>query len=297
MSIVEPYEEEYNRARRIALEALRQTTPDFDLLSPRSQEYYVYITAKLVMYAWFNRKEFTELSEAEIVDFLKQYKANSRVTVWNVIRRFYPPSYRIRVKSMVYMPKALNSKQLKKLYECVKDEPHLRTVFLTLLYTGMRRRELVSLTLDDIDLELGHIKVKGKGGKVRYIPIVKQLRPVLEEWINTYRPMYVERSFKLFESWGKQGQRLIELYRDRVFPYTPKTINEWFYRMEVCAGFHVTPHMLRHTFATRLIMRGVPINVVQALLGHSSIETTARYIMIAQPDRDEVSSALDGVLE
>ncbi len=296
MVAVEPLEEEYERARRVALEALRQTTPDFDLLSPKSREYYVYVAAKLVMYAWFRGKEFTQLSEAEVVDFLRQYRPTSRVTVWNVIRRFYPPGFRVRVKAMVHMPRALNSSQLKKLYECVKDEPTLRAVFLTLLYTGMRRSELVTITLDDVDLELGHIKVTGKGGKVRYVPIVRQLRPVLEEWISTHRPAYVERALKLLESQGERGRALAEQYRSRVFPFSAKTVNEWFQRVSACAGFRVTPHMLRHTFATRLIMRGVPINVVQALLGHSSIETTARYIMIAQPDREEVSSALEGVV-
>ena len=172
------------------------------------------------------------------------------------------------------LPKVLSVQEVDKLL----DEPNLGTLdgyrdktMLEVLYaTGMRVSELVHLPLKNVDLKMQYIIVMGKGSKERMLPLGSVALKYLAYYITTVRPQLLhgkpEAAKELFvTSWGKAMTR------------------ERFYEIIVAYGKSagltktVTPHMLRHSFATHLLNNGTDLRVVQELLGHADISTTQIY--------------------
>lgn len=157
-----------------------------------------------------------------------------------------------------------------------------RVIILLLFTTGLRVSELVSLRKDDVDLEKRSIRVKGKGGKERVVYFPEALVPLLKE--------YMERlpgdSEYLFPS--AEGH----------MHYT--TVERIVKRAAVSAGLKkkVTPHVLRHSFATHSLAMGLDIREIQELLGHSSLSTTQVYAHVSRErlrrDYDKVWGSLLG---
>ncbi len=135
-----------------------------------------------------------------------------------------------------------------------------------LLSTGIRRSEAVSITLDDLDLENGQVLIKGKGGKQRVVPLTEQAI----EAIHAYLPHRT-----------KNGSRYLFVSAYGGHPIHGRVVNAMLattIRKAGLEGQGITPHKLRHTFATHLIRNGVDVRTVQELLGHSGLETTAKYL-------------------
>jgi len=130
------------------------------------------------------------------------------------------------------------------------SEDWLKPIILVSLYTGMRRSEVLNLQWKNVDLERNIIKVWGKGGQFRSIPMNQLVFNVIS------------------------SQERVE---SRVFPYKFSTVRIYFERARDQAGLNLRFHDLRHTFATRLIEAGVDIITVQQLLGHYSVTVTQRY--------------------
>ena len=145
---------------------------------------------------------------------------------------------------------------------------------LELLYaTGLRVTELVSLTMENMSLRQGVVRVMGKGGKERLVPMGENAI----EWIETFL---------------QQGRSLLlgEQTSDIVFPSSrgqQMTRQTFWHRIKhyaVIAGIDVeklSPHVLRHAFATHLLNYGADLRVVQMLLGHSDLSTTQIYTHVA----------------
>lgn len=146
------------------------------------------------------------------------------------------------------------------------DTPWTKAAVVLLLSTGIRRSEAVGVTLEDIDLEKRQLLIRGKGDKERVVPLTDQV----VEAIQAYLPYRTKtQSRHLFVSAWKGH------------PIHGRCINRMLKIVIEKAGLEgqgITPHKLRHTFATHLIRNGVDIRTVQELLGHSEIETTARYL-------------------
>jgi len=146
------------------------------------------------------------------------------------------------------------------------DSPWTKCAVVLLLSTGIPRSEAVSITLDDLDLEKRQLLVRGKGGKERVVPLTDQA----VEAIQAYLPHRTKtQSRHLFVSACK-GR-----------PIHGRCINRMLkivIRKAGLEGQGTTPHKLRHTFATHLIRNNVDICTVQELLGHSELETTAKYL-------------------
>lgn len=145
---------------------------------------------------------------------------------------------------------------------------HLKPLVLLSLNTGMRRGEVFNLTWADIDLKNKLITVEGdtsKSGQTRHIPMNKEAVATIEEW----RKQHGRNSGYVFP--GKNGHRL-----DNV-----KKSWDGLLKMAKIEGFRW--HDLRHTFASKLVMAGVPLNTVRDLLGHSDLAMTLRYAHLA-PD-------------
>jgi integrase/recombinase XerC len=143
---------------------------------------------------------------------------------------------------------------------------------LELLYgSGLRVSEVAGLTLDRVDLARGRVLVMGKGSKEREVPMSDPAVEAVRRWVADGRDALGTGSTSLFfNRKGRPiGQRdiraLVEGYSRRLLP-----------------GRRVTPHTLRHTFATHLLEGGADIRAVQELLGHASVATTQRYTHVSR---------------
>ena len=146
---------------------------------------------------------------------------------------------------------------------------------------GLRASEVVQLKLSDIDGDRKVIRVEqGKGGKDRYVMLSPQLREVLLKW------WQVSRS----RGWLFPGQNPVN-------PLTARQLRRLCHMAGDMAGIdkRVTPHMLRHSFATHLLEQGVDIRVIQVLLGHKNIRTTTIYAQVATRVIGEVESPLESL--
>jgi site-specific recombinase XerD len=178
------------------------------------------------------------------------------------------------------LPVFLNPEEADRLVAAAKT-PRDRVLLQVMLYLGLRVAELVALRSERVNLAGRQVLVyQGKGGKDRMLPIGARLEPVLREWLAGRPPGL------LFESGRKVGHSL-----------TTRAVR---YIVEGCArraGIsrpdptqRISPHKLRHTFACRLLHRGVDIVTVKDLMGHSSINTTAVYLHC---DTSRLQSAVD----
>jgi len=140
---------------------------------------------------------------------------------------------------------------------------------LELLYaTGMRASELVALDLADIDIEGGYVRCFGKGHKERLIPIYRQAALVLKEYLTEARPHLVRNSEEKALFLNRRGERLTRQGLWQILKG---------YAKEAGLEAQVTPHTLRHSFATHMLSGGADLRSVQELLGHANISTTQVY--------------------
>lgn len=133
--------------------------------------------------------------------------------------------------------------------------------------TGIRRSELIGIKLADVDLSSGLLKVRGKGNKERFIPLLpsvsRSLREYLEERKGVKNASFDDHLFLTAAG--------VKMYDSLVY----RTINNYF--RGVSSKLKQSPHILRHTFATHLLNQGAHINAVKELLGHSSLAATQVY--------------------
>jgi len=160
-----------------------------------------------------------------------------------------------------------------------------RTLLMTLYGTGMRRAELARLKVSDIDSQRMIIRVvAGKGGKDRDLPLSPALLETLREYWRWRKP-------KLYMFPTRTRGRTFEQ------PISDKTV--WIACSEAAhrAGIrkHVTPHTLRHSWATHLLEAGTDLRTIQVLLGHGDLETTAQYLHLSQRHLQTVVNPLDSL--
>ncbi len=176
------------------------------------------------------------------------------------------------------LPKVLNTDEVDKLL----NTPDLTTTLglrdkamLELMYaTGMRVSELVNLNINDVHLSLGFVRCLGKGNKERIIPIGKMATEALKEYLEKARPKLINQKNKTDSLFmNHHGQRLSRQGFWKILK-----------QMAVKAGIEkeLTPHTLRHSFATHLLENGADLRSVQELLGHSDISTTQIYTHVTK---------------
>ncbi len=174
------------------------------------------------------------------------------------------------------LPKALSEQQVRALLEidCESRLGWRDQAMLELMYAaGLRVSEVINVCLHDVNMQQGVIRVTGKGGKQRLVPLGEVAQRAVSDYLQHQRP------------------GLLRGYpSDRLFPGTRgKSMSRqacWYMirRRAVQAGIeqNVSPHMLRHSFATHLLDHGADLRVVQLLLGHSDLATTQIYTHIAK---------------
>ena len=166
------------------------------------------------------------------------------------------------------LPELLSLEETIRFLNAAKSEPFYYALFLCMYHAGMRKNEALNLTWDDIFFEHGLIRVrKAKMNKERFVPMSKMLRKALLH----LRATRTDNNPLVFPS-----------------PVTGKPLNDIrraIKRIAKRAGIKrkITPHQLRHSFATHLLESGVDLRTIQALLGHEDIETTQIYTKVVMP--------------
>ena len=180
------------------------------------------------------------------------------------------------------LPKCLEPEEAARIVESPTTDTPLGTrdkAILELLYSsGIRSQELVNLTLLDVDIHSSVVRVRGKGKKERLAPVGQYAVQALQQYLET-RPVL-----------AKSGRE------DRLFlsrlgnPLNPRDVQRVVQRWARVAGItkQVTPHVLRHSFATHMLNGGADLRVVQELLGHSSLSTTQIYTHLSHSRLSEV---------
>ena len=187
-------------------------------------------------------------------------------------------------KARQNVPQYLTPEECEALLEATQDQyysslgPRDRAALSLLIYTGMRRQELLDLTLDDVNLMEGTLRVVGgKGNKTRLLPLVSEAQEAVAEWL---------------ERRAQNGHRQLLTGRDGR-PLGTHGLNLLFHRAAEKAGLQrdgITLHTLRHSFATMLLHKRVDLVSLQRLLGHSSLETTSIYLHV---DMTRLREAVD----
>lgn len=218
------------------------------------------------------------------------YKNTSTARLMSAMRRFYQylcrekrreddPSAKLESPKVVKpLPKSLSESEVDALLSIpdITDPVQFRDkAMLEVLYaTGLRVSELVGLTMEEINLQQGVIRVTGKGGKTRLVPLGEESIYWVERYIEEMRTALLsgQSSDVLFPS--RRGTQMVrQTFWHRVKHYA---------QLIGIDKAALSPHVLRHAFATHLLNYGADLRVVQMLLGHSDLSTTQIYTHIAQ---------------
>lgn len=186
--------------------------------------------------------------------------------------RYSPFSEVISPKQEKYLPASMSESEVEKLLnspDASKDIEQRDKAMIEMLYaTGMRISELVNLKITDIDMNRSVIKVMGKGSKERLIPFGESASEALFNYLKIRKDSSSKEVF--ISNRGKKITRVAFWQRIKV------------YLLRENLKISISPHTLRHAFATHLLNRGADLRSVQLLLGHSDLSTTQIYTHIAK---------------
>lgn len=173
------------------------------------------------------------------------------------------------------LPVILSTTEMQEILETIKINDHIscrNRCMLELMYaTGLRVSELINLNVSSINLYMGYIKVIGKGDKERIVPIGEIAKTILDIYLNQYRDKFIkkESSLLFFNNHGNK------LSREEFYIILKQVINK------TSINKKISPHTIRHSFATHLLENGADLRSIQELLGHSDISTTTIYTHIS----------------
>jgi len=271
-------------------------------LSQNSIYSYTYDLKKFSEFLSSKNKDILEASQDDIQQFLKYEKIsknNSSRTLARslaAIRQFYNfisdniegdiknPTEKIETPQVEKsLPDFLTVNELDRLFNSISEEEcyELRdkTIFELLYSSGLRISEAIDLKLGDIDFENAFIHVIGKGDKERLVPAGKEALRLLVKYIKNSRPAILGSRESEFLFVSKKGS---QLNRKSVW----RLLKNYVTGTEIQKN--ITPHTLRHSFATHLIENGADLRSVQELLGHMDISTTQVYTHMARKKLQEI---------
>jgi integrase/recombinase XerD len=182
------------------------------------------------------------------------------------------------------LPEILSQEEVTRLIDSASNLSH-RAILMTLYSTGMRRSELVRLKVSDVDSRRMVIHVhQGKGSKDRDVPLSQKLLETLREYWRCVKP-------KTYLFPGQPGKRGSDV------PLTAKAVWHACHGAVRRAGIQkkISPHSLRHSYATHLLESGADLHTIQLLLGHADIRHTTVYLHLSQRHLHAVANPLDGL--
>lgn len=245
---------------------------------------YIYHNQKFLE---FIKKSPTEVTSSDIKDYLKHLTnegsgPSQRRQIIAALRFYYSEVLHRKFFKNIKNPKipkklpvVLSKKEVKRMIEVTKNPKH--KLIIQLMYgCGLRLSEIAKLKISDIDTDRGVLTVRsGKGKKDRQLPIPKSLIKDLED-------SFSRRKY-LFE--GREGH----LNQRSVYNIVKKASKKAKIRKSV------SPHTLRHSFATHLLESGTDIRYIQKLLGHSRLQTTQIYTKVSKSSLQKIKSPLDNL--
>ena len=272
-------------------------------LSKKTLESYGSDIARFVDF--LDKKGIKDISRADTSTILMHIialrhdgmKARSRARHLVTLRGFYKflarekfiavdPSRVIDLpKSGLYLPNVLTFEEIKLLLSAtdISKPAGLRdSAMMELLYAaGLRVSELVNLKLFDVNMDACFVRVFGKGSKERVVPIGIYAKERINEYINTARPLLLKKNMSRFLFVGRRGKALT---RQGFW----KLLKRYSVKAEITKK--ITPHSLRHSFATHLLEGGADLRSVQLMLGHVDISTTQIYTHVVRDHLKKIHS-------
>lgn len=274
--LLEPYLQHLRVERGLSANTLESYRLDLEsylrYLRTRGRDPLAVTREDLTAYLW-SRK-----SKGEQATSLARYMASLRslYRFWVAEGRIPrdPTALLVSPRLPERLPKYLTLPELNRLFAAVSgrspSDVRLRAMLELMYAAGLRVSELVSLPVDQVDLSVHYVRVRGKGGKERVVPIGERARLAVEAYL-MIRPQTPASVKALFLSNRKHAMSPVQFWR-------------WVRQAALRAGIAktVTPHVLRHSFASHLVQHGADLRAVQEMLGHSSISTTQIYTHVGQ---------------
>jgi len=247
--------------------------------------------------AWLEARHGKKLIEGDVADiqaylghlFRKKTRASSAARLLSSLKRFYryclrqgrikaDPTLRIDTPKLPRgLPKSLTEEDVENLLATPRAEKALglrdKAMLETLYASGLRVSELVSLKLRQVSQDMGVVRVVGKGSKERLVPLGEEAIAWIRQYLKEARPELLG---------GRAADDLFVTARGSAM--TRQMFWHLLRRYAAQAGLKksISPHTLRHAFATHLLNHGADLRVVQLLLGHSDISTTQIYTHVAR---------------
>ena len=227
--------------------------------------------------AYLNQKKLRTRSVARKMSSLRsfyRFLVNERICEVNKFAELSSP------KLEKVLPKFLYLEEIDKLFDSIKTDTVLGKrdyALLEFMYgTGVRVSELCNIEIDDIDYVNRQVIVLGKGSKARYLPLHELIIEALEDYVSSARIELQSRN-KLDIS----NKLFLNHHGSELSPRGVRVILEKIVS-NASESFHISPHMLRHSFASHLLNNGADLVTVQELLGHENLSTTQIYTHISK---------------
>ncbi|MFD2823951.1 site-specific tyrosine recombinase/integron integrase [Lacinutrix iliipiscaria] len=252
-------------------------------------ETYTFLVADFIAYYYKNRIE--DLTNRHVERYIEDIyikrlysisKQRQFISALKVFKQFYPnikieALELVRPKRNKQLPTVLSLEEVIQIISVTKNLKH-RAIIALIYSCGFRISELINLELNHIDIDRRQITIKNsKGRKDRYVIIAESFLPLLHNYLHTYKPK------KYFAEGRNEGK------------YSPESIRAFLRTSCRTAEIkkRVTPHTLRHSYATHLLEQGTDLRYIQSLLGHAKPETTMIYTHVAKKDLLAIQSPLD----
>lgn len=243
------------------------------------------------------------LTEAEVRDYLlylKNERKCARGTMavaasgikffyTHTAHRDWPTLKILRVKRAKTLPDVLSIDEVRQLIDAVRT-PHYKAFFWTVYSLGLRLQEALRLKVGDIDAARMMVHVRGgKGAKDRYVPLPPYTLTVLRRYWATHRnPVW------LFPPPGPDPAAT----KSATAPMARSSVQGAMQRIVADVGFHkrITPHTLRHSYATHLLEAGVSLRLIQKYLGHSSLRSTMVYLHMTSMGQEQARGTINRLM-
>ncbi len=250
-------------------------------------ETYTHFTGKFLKYHEF-KKHYTladvdRFVENEIAS--KKYSISSHRQCISALKHYFELTEQEEIDTAKlkrpdksrYLPGVLSKEEVIDLLRATRNLKH-RCILALIYASGLRIGEMLSLKLDDIDVDRRQILIRqAKGRKDRYVMLAESFLPLFYNYLQTYMP-------KKYFAEGQNEQ-----------PYSSSAVRSFL--KDSCRRARirkrVTPHTLRHSYATHMLENGIDLRYIQELLGHSRPETTMIYTHVTQKDLSRIKSPLD----
>lgn len=197
------------------------------------------------------------------------FATRENVITTNIMDNFDLP------KTSRKLPVVLSKEEMQELLESIdvfdSYSCRNRCMFELMYATGLRVSELINLTINSVNIYMGYIKIIGKGDKERLVPFGEPAKNILLDYINNYRDDFLKSE----ASWLFLNNHGNKLSREECYAILKKIIEQ------TTINKRISPHTIRHSFATHLIENGADLRSIQELLGHSDITTTTIYTHIS----------------